>query len=569
MLPVPDAEQAELLNADLRERRVVIAGPGSGKTTTGIHLVIDAAHEFRDQEKMVLYVSFSRAAMSVAFKEFERSSIDSIDVLAMTLDSLAWQITEQNPGGSEQGPDFEQVVESATRKLRSEYEGEFDDVVHLIVDEAQDLSAPRRELLCSIIDRLPADAGISIFGDPLQSIYDFDNESERLGSTAWDLLLRELSERGIDKVYSLGNSHRALRRGPRLVAKASTELRNSSPAKREQILDELLSEFNTWDIDEFVRRSSSWKGSSAVLVRTNAEALWIFGELADRGVACNWREPGRLRPRISKWVGDLWRFSSGEPVTYAKFLEFAAARTDVSAAVFKLLLNECELDGALSWGAFTRLLPKASDPTSPWYVEDFGGFTVSTIHQSKGLEWDNVVVVRPDDLLVEVGERQPEEELLFVALSRARHRVICIDWLAPFAKRSKTSGLVYAPEIATGRLTNVGIVPSVIGAGILDGDYGYEVLSSSVSNFRVEFDLLSSTYAEWPIYRCRVADHAVGVTTEEFGRSLARLLRRPGNGWPALGSVRSDGVETEFSHHPELRYWLKPRPFGMAEVINT
>jgi len=81
--------------------------------------------------------------------------------------------------------------------------------------------------------------------------------------------------------------------------------------------------------------------------------------------------------------------------------------------------------------------------------------------------------------------------------------------------------------------------------------------------------LLASGGAEWPSYRCRVEGEAVGMTTREFGLALVDVLRMRGRtaGWPSLGNVPMDGVETLWAEGGDsLSFWLKPRPFGFSTV---
>lgn len=301
--PLLDESQRRVVGAETSERRIVVAGPGAGKTTTSVALIQEIGSRDTNADRVVLFVSFSRAAMRAAFDAFGNSHADlPVDVLAMTLDSLAWQLTEETAGDGE--PDFEDVVRRAADKLQNDYDGDLDDVVHLIVDEAQDLSAPRRRLLAAVVDRLPDDAGVTVFGDPLQSIYEFF-EDDSDGVSAWQDLVDDLHERGIERTYHLDQDHRARRRGPKRIAQASKSLRQlADPSLTADELAELLTSFSRMSVDAFVARASEWKGPTAVLARTNAEVAALFTTLVDHGLNCGWREPGRAGPAVAGWVAE-------------------------------------------------------------------------------------------------------------------------------------------------------------------------------------------------------------------------------------------------------------------------
>ncbi|MGV9673355.1 AAA family ATPase [Gordonia sp. NPDC003504] len=569
MLPTPDDSQQAVLDAPLDERRIVVAGPGAGKTTTSIALISEVSRQSADHdEQTVLYVSFSRAAMAAAFTAFGDTVRDQpINIAAMTLDSLAWQLVEESATVTGGDPDFDAVVKRATERLRRGDDEELDDVVHLIVDEAQDLSALRRELLCALIDRLPGNAGVTIFGDPMQSIYEFLDDGDVGGTRGWDGLLTDLRGRSITKIYELEGDHRSRKRGTRKVSSASQILRASGDVEREGILDDLLTEFTHWDLDEFAARASEWKGSTAVLARSNAEVLQLFQALSSLGLLCTWRQPGRVHPRVAPWVAQLWSYVGGKPLSLNDFEKFSSSRGDIDRAWFRLLLDEAGRGEVVDWSEIANTCRAAIDPLAPWFAGPRDGLALSTIHQSKGLEWDNVAVVGADELVTGVGRRQPECELLYVALSRARDRIIVIDWQADYLKRSRSGGLWYRPHPGSGVAVAVGITPDcLVSEQAIGGPGGQQVLESLSGSAQVEFERLATGHAEWPTYRCLVAGTAVGMTTPQFGRALAMLPGIRTGAWPDIGSVWTDGVETAWSTVEQVGFWLRPRPLGMATI---
>ncbi|MDV6299482.1 AAA family ATPase [Dietzia maris] len=566
----PDKSQAALLRGPLDERRLVVAGPGAGKTTVSVLLISEICRDSTYSGRTVLYISFSRAAMRAAFGAFGGADEDgwngAFDVLPMTMDSFAWQITEQDHRGSSEWPDFDEVVRLAICSLTENYSGELDDVAHLIVDEAQDLSPVRQDLLFAIIERLPSDAGVTIFGDPMQSIYGFLNQDAGNVAQSWRRLLNGLSARSVTRMYRLDGAHRAHRAGPRKVASALLHRDLSDRAGAVESLDDLMTEFSIWDVPRFVKSAQEWTGSTAVLARTNAEVIGIFQILASLGLRCAWNSPRQVQPRVSSVIAELWSRSRGRALTFEQFREVEAVEPGLSSEWFSLMLSEVGSGQTVDWSAFARTLDRSVDPSLPWLVGLPDGVAVSTIHRSKGLEWDNVAVVEGADLLSEFGGRQPEPELAYVALSRARKRIVFLECRQPLVVRDKASRLYYQPHPKWRRPISIGITPSCLAPKQVGGESGQRVLAVCDRHAMMEFELLASGRAEWPVYRCRIDGLAVGVTSDDFGRGLAKLLGSPRGDWPLLGSVPIDGVETAWSTVDGARFWLKPRPLGMSAV---
>ncbi|MBM4635773.1 ATP-binding domain-containing protein [Rhodococcus hoagii] len=193
---------------------------------------------------------------------------------------------------------------------------------------------------------------------------------------------------------------------------------------------------------------------------------------------------------------------------------------------------------------------------------------VSTIHQAKGLEWDNVAVVGAHDLLTRVGSRQPECELLYVALSRARDKIVVVDeWRPSYMKSTRTSGVSYQPKPGSNLADAISVTPDcLVSDRMVGGSEGQTILASLDEDALAEFELLASGHADWPTYRCSVAGSAVGVTTPQFGRTLASLPGIRNGAWPQLAPVCIDGVESRWATVDGTSFWLKPRPFGMASI---
>ncbi|MFI1237280.1 UvrD-helicase domain-containing protein [Nocardia salmonicida] len=568
-----DEFQQRVLSGDIDARRIVVAGPGAGKTATSVGLIQRLDSEIDpDSDDQIIFVSFSRAAVRAAFDAFASADDDyRSEVAAMTLDSLAWQIadSELDESGSA-APDFDGRIRVATQKLRDHYDGELDHVVHIIVDEAQDLSTVRRELLLTIIDALPVASGVTIFGDPLQSIYDFLDDEETTGGelSAWDLLIEALAERSITEIFYLENNYRAQRKSARDVVRAERLLRGADSATRTALLDELVSDLTHMDLDELALGASTWKGSTAVLARTNADVVWLFDALGRAGLPCTWLSPGRKRS-VAPWVAELWDFTSGKPFTRDIFNEFVSQHGSLSEGAFRDIVHATDAGSFIDWRSFARALSRGIDPVEPWFnVEGGDTVRVSTIHQSKGLEFDNVAVAGSSAML-RPTKGVPENELLLVALSRGRQKVVVLNQQTPFTRRLPGGGLLYQPHPRTQKATAIAIEPHHLQSDRpVGGEEGRKALRTSARSHPLTFERLSTGGADWPVYRCLIDGHAVGSTTEDFGRNLAQVIIKSGDttSWPDLGSVFLEGTETCWTTTEGTSFWIKPRPLGFATV---
>ncbi|MBY6540052.1 AAA family ATPase [Rhodococcus sp. BP-349] len=567
-----DESQRAIVHANYSDRRIVTAGPGAGKTATAVALVEEITSRTRtdsDDGSQVLFVSFSRTSINASINAFGSGLDKDTDaVVAMTLDSLAWELTGTRNDQFAARIDFDAIIELAINKVCGDYGGELDDVVHLIVDEAQDMTNVRRKFLLALIDRLPADSGLTVFGDPLQSIYEFLDSSAENGQSAWDSLLTGLRDRDVTSFLTLDGEYRARRRGPRKVSTAARAMRHVGATERIDLLDELVTDLSLFNAAQFGQQAADWVGTTAVLVRTNAGVVALHDELAKAGFHCHARHRDARQATVAPWVADLWEAVSGRPVTMAAFDEFASFRDDVESGWFRLLLHATHAGETVSWNSFARICSTSLDSAQPWFTPDVDVPVISTIHQAKGLEWDNVAVADVPTLLRPAGKREPESELLFVALSRGRDKVVIMDWEAPFYRTAPRSNLMYRPHPRLNFPTEVLITPESLRLDDMIGDAGGQAcLRSAAPGSRVDFELLSSG-SGWPNYRCLVSGEVIGATTPEFGRAFSQLLRgRGAGGWPQLGSVTLEGVESRWSTIENTKFWLQARPFGMAEVL--
>ncbi|CAM3785406.1 UvrD-helicase domain-containing protein [Smaragdicoccus niigatensis] len=562
-----DASQQRVLEGPASRRLIVEAGPGSGKTTTSIAMIEWIAEASSAGDESILFVVFSRAAASAAMRAFESGGgFEDANVVVTTLDSLAGQLIEQQYDEG-RAPRFDQIVRSAAAMLRAQYDGSLDDVSHLIVDEAQDLSADHRNLLCAIIERLPNQAGVTVFGDPLQSIYEFLDGDRSEGRSSWQELKRQLEGLNITTTLSLDGQFRARGRAPKKVMAAGSRMRSASALDRIDQLDELVSDLTPVSLSDLAIRSRSWTGTVAVLARTNADVLAIFDQLMGLGVQCAIRESAmNSRSTIAPWVAELWFETGGSAVTADAFRQFARTRDHVDEAWFRWLVYATGSHSSVAWRSIANLCGRTPDLDCPVIVRPYASVVVSTIHQAKGLEWDNVAVVDTRSLLRPVGRSEPESELLFVALSRARDKVVTVNWEGPVTRQRPGSEMLYKTAMPFHRAVAVQVLPRDLRTDYpVGGPDAQQTLRGWLGTpTRVGIQRMSSV-SDWPLYRLCIGGVAVGVTTAEFGKAVAQVART-GSGLASLGPVWLEGLESRWSVEGDLEFWLHPRVFGFSHL---
>ncbi len=273
----------------------------------------------------------------------------------------------------------------------------------LFVDEAQDLSP----LMWQIVDHIEYDNGV-IVGDPHQSINGFR------GVRVKDFEKRIRDYRVLGKSYRFGDNVRLL--ADRVLGSARIIQTNYQGIGNTEIGKHSIREF------------SSLPGTKAILCRTNALAMKIARMLPYAMIPIN--------PEHS--YGNGW-----SDVTF-KIASIMKRFPDISAEEFRYIVDRSPAD---LWVRGTkakvkkeatlfsydlmkkRMTPsdivmrmdidqKTKDNVIALLLHDMPVIQVDTIHASKGLEWDNIMVALDMPKHIIIGN--DEKRLFYVALTRAR-----------------------------------------------------------------------------------------------------------------------------------------------------
>ena len=420
---------------------VVTAVPGSGKTR---HIVLQAADRVMSgkyTEEQIICLTFSREAAA----ELQRRLTKFPGITASTIHSLAGSLLPEH------GADmtYDAVILSATTSKP----------VHgfksIFIDEAQDLTKIQRDFLVEVCRS--ADE-VTIVGDPMQSIYQFNGSSEQYMYDLARMLNPEPNDVRLHESYRCGamichtleqGFHTGIQAAQRHVDDVLWYDFDSDEARAQQLIETVRSH------------------SGLILTRTNAEITRLLRLLPPK--CCNAQFTVSDHPYLS-----MLRLKRGTvPVSRREFRTLLKCyglndyTTSQALAALPETLNGLELLELLKptmlsktqsalhtflWSVKMTLDMLPEDPelfmtsigehlalvgidyipiqSLVAAVKDDGGqsfritvdngqpFTIMTMHAAKGLEGETVIIF-PDEL----GDMSEDEHLLYVAMSRASHQL--------------------------------------------------------------------------------------------------------------------------------------------------
>lgn len=413
--------QLEIIK-DNESHIVCTAGPGSGKTKVLVHklasllLLEDVKHE------QLLMLTFSRAA-AMEFKGRLRDLIGNAAAFVeiKTFHSYCFDLIGKI--GSIEASD--EIVQDAADIIRS------DDVdlrkitkTVLVIDEAQDMDEHEFALVQALMERNDELRVIAV-GDDDQNIYEFRGSSSKYlrlliddyGAKQYDLIDNYRSARNIVKfsnAFVKGISSRMKTLDIHAVSEKQGNvklIKHGGKYIENAVAEDLASSFNT--------------GTTCVLTSTNQEALIVLGVLKQQGIEA----------KLIQSIGKMDIYNIAELRAFIKYLDLSDDTVVISdnlwnSAVKKLKDNYA---GSECLPLILDILDAFSGNNKKKYRSDFeiflhesnledfykieqGVVTVSTMHKSKGREFDNVIIMLNDSAL----NSDEEKRKLYVAITRAK-----------------------------------------------------------------------------------------------------------------------------------------------------
>jgi DNA helicase II / ATP-dependent DNA helicase PcrA len=433
-------EQEELAYASPDAHLLVLAPPGTGKT----HIVVARieyliVEEMLDPHELVV-LCFTRAAVGEIINRVtqlikdKRMHDDLRFVAVRTFDSFATRLllsAVPDIDLSNKGYDARiELAVSTLMKRKGDTREQIRRYRHLIVDEIQDLVGIRAELVKALLEQISG--GFTLLGDPAQAIYGFAEQVDYSGDPLIPWLRRrkwspELQEGQLTTNYrSSGKMAILTERARGVVLREGPDI--DAVLELQRLLSSLQSAGSGRDPGEDLLYSPY--DSICILCRTNGELLQIASMLAKQGVDHHIR-PKADEYALPAWLGRVlgmyphFRMTMGTFQTRWDELVGEDELVDPEKAWYWLKridgrerrdLNVRELRRRLYRG---YRLPDEAD--AGLYT---GGsrLSLSTIHASKGREFDHVVLLEQSGsmLVQEKGANREEARVLYVASTRAR-----------------------------------------------------------------------------------------------------------------------------------------------------
>jgi len=402
---------------------VVTAGPGSGKTKLLVHKLASLMMLEDVKHEQLLMLTFSRAA-AVEFKQRLKDMIGNAAnfIEIKTFHSYCFDIIGKLGRLEEAG----NVVADAVRMIRDgEIEQNRITKTVLVIDEAQDMDENEYDLVMALKEKND-DMRIIAVGDDDQNIYSFrGSDSKYFGS-----FLKEDSS----KQYNLPDNFRSCSSIVSLTNKFAESIEErlkyerSSAVRKESGKTELVRHSGVnmeQAVIDHIERSEK-HGKIGVITFKNEDAVNITGMLIKRGI----------KARLIQ-NNDGFRLSDlAELRMFMKYIESGCIDTPViSDELWKEAVDKIKriyarstcLDNCIS------LLNKFEDLNNKKYKSDLQLYIyesqlsdfydseeydviVSTIHKSKGREFDSVYLMLKDyQIRTDVQRRE-----LYVGMTRAR-----------------------------------------------------------------------------------------------------------------------------------------------------
>lgn len=443
--------QSEIIKDDETKTIVVAAGPGSGKTMILVHKMASLLMLEDVKHEQLLMLTFSRNAAM----EFRRRLHDLIGggtsfVEIKTFHSYAFDILGKM-GSLDKSED---VVRRAAEFIEND-EVEIDKVTKtvLVIDEAQDIN-PDDFRLIQAIRRKNENMRIIAVGDDDQNIFSFRKSDSKY--------MKRFLEEDNSRLYQMTDNFRSC---PLIVDVANIY----SEEMQDRLKDERLVSKNLVAGEVMVVRNGSYLEQSlekvfrncyredkktAILTTTNEEAFNIHYMLTEKGE----------RPRLIQSADGFKLYNLEEFRTFYTFIS-AGGNVIIDDKKWKKSVDDLKImyAGSSNLENVVYILDVFDQTYERKYSIDFynflcetnfedfykcdrGEIVISTIHKSKGHEFDDVFLVLSDK---NYNDKE-KKRVLYVGMTRAKEHLYIINRGKCFSrdavKELHDSGVQFYPD---------------------------------------------------------------------------------------------------------------------------
>lgn len=284
---------------------------------------------------------------------------------------------------------------------------------YVFVDEAQDTNAIQRALLRKI---LKADSRIIAVGDPAQAIYGFRGAD----SDSLNLIAEEFNCKSLPLTVSY--------RCPTKVVEYARHWVSHIEAAPTAAEGEVLDLGTKWELDKFVT-------GDLIVCRTTKPLISLAYKFLSARIPAKimGREIGQgLKSLINKLNAkgidslmlklDAWTDRETEKAIAKQQESKVEAIQDKADAILCLINGMLETE---------RTIPALLAIIDALFSDSKGGITLATIHKAKGLEANTVFWLNSSQCPAKWAKSgwqiQQENNLCYVAVTRAKHRLVLIE----------------------------------------------------------------------------------------------------------------------------------------------
>ncbi len=438
-----------IIEAEIGERIIVNAGPGTGKTYSVIQRLAYIINEGLADPQNILVLCYSRAAVAVVrdrlTKEIKADRLaDEAYYLfnnIRTFDSFAtYMMAEDLEEGILNSLDYDGRIERFVEELKKD-RSSLEDLEYLIVDELQDIVGTRANMVKEILKSI--NCGFMLLGDKCQAIYDYliEDEEELNSVRFYNWLQEEYSETSIK--YELVKNQR---QNPTMT-KLSSYLREAILSNDFVLQEEVFKKCRELlmiggyrgELGETLYKKED---NLAILCRNNGEAAMVSSILFEKGINHKiLRSAQHLE--LVPWIGELLGNYGEDKIGHNAFIERLEHRGyEDRENKWRLLksLAKDENERVLDLKLLTKELVRGKEIPEGLNASGSENVIVSTIHKGKGREFNHIALLVRDFTLEGKGGHELvnfEEELkvAYVALTRTKGGMSFYDLPTRFTKQ--------------------------------------------------------------------------------------------------------------------------------------
>ncbi len=533
---------------------MVKAGPGTGKTFSLIERIkYLVKKEQLEPATEILVLSFSVAAareiktrLQAAVEE-QGYDDELLYVTIRTFDSFASSFMYAlDPDIELEGCDYEQRIVLATEFISSREDARhrLKRYQHIMVDEVQDLVGSRALLTLAVLDN--GGGGFTLFGDPAQAVYNFLMGEEECGPT---------SDEFLDQIYCrYGGRVTDFFLADNFRVGENTKLKNVADAGRKYLIECPPKEAYNFlrrtfadltslgNLNDVVVPGHLRSGNTAFLCRTNGQILRLARHFINQGVEFSIRRPLEER-NIPAWIGHI--FSGWESQNIRKNDFLMAMATPAGSNIpdpqkaWQELETAARIKSSIRVPKLRSVLLEDNVFATTTVENQDDGVIISTVHRSKGREFQDVVLVIPEE--TDPDQFLDEGRVMFVGLTRARRSLYRMSEKGVAGiKKSGDRWLRTLSSNGRRRLSGIELgcrgdieIHSPVSLTMFDNDIeeiaeNQAFLWESIRHGSMAWLELYQKSNGVPIYYVKICDGgdklAVALTSERFGYSLKNII---------------------------------------------